>query len=109
MQDRLNAGRDIFVYCTGRIQDRTDAGQDGFRTGGMQDRTDAVKISCWRGLMQDRSNADQDIYSTGRIHDRKDAGQAMLRSRHFFGRFLHRLRKSKVPEPTPAPTKLGRL
>ena len=32
---------------------------------------------------------------------------AVLRSRHFFGRL--RLRKSEVPEPTPAPTKLGRL
>ena len=31
----------------------------------------------------------------------------VLRSRHFFG--LLRLRKSEVPEPTPAPTKLGRL
>ena len=33
--------------------------------------------------------------------------QAVLRSRHFFGRL--RLRKSEVPEPTLAPTKLGRL
>ena len=31
----------------------------------------------------------------------------VLRSRHFFGRFW--LRKSEVLEPTPAPTKLGRL
>ena len=31
----------------------------------------------------------------------------MLRRRHFFGRL--RLRKSEVPEPTPAPTELGRL
>ena len=31
----------------------------------------------------------------------------MLRSRHFFGRL--QLRKSEVPEPTPAPTKLVRL
>ena len=31
--------------------------------------------------------------------------EAVLRSRHFFGR----LRMAKVPEPTPAPTYLGRL
>ena len=33
--------------------------------------------------------------------------QSVFRSRHFFGRL--RLRKSEVLEPTPAPTKLGRL
>ena len=32
---------------------------------------------------------------------------SVLRSRHFFGRL--RLRMAKVPEPTPAPTYLGRL
>ena len=31
--------------------------------------------------------------------------KTVLLSRHFFGR----LRKSEVPEPTPAPTRLGRL
>ena len=31
----------------------------------------------------------------------------VLRSRHFFGRL--RLQVAKVPEPTPAPTYLGRL
>ena len=31
----------------------------------------------------------------------------VLRSRHIFGRL--RLPKSEVPEPTPAPTRLGRL
>ena len=33
--------------------------------------------------------------------------KAVLRSRHFFGRL--RLLMAKVPEPTPAPTYLGRL
>ena len=34
---------------------------------------------------------------------------SLLRSRHFFGRLRHLLRKPKVPEPTPAPSQLGRL
>ena len=38
---------------------------------------------------------------------KKSRYTAVLQSRHFFGRL--RLWKSKVPEPTPAPTKLGRL
>ena len=42
-----------------------------------------------------------------RIKEEKGFFLAVLRSRHFFGRL--RLLMAKVPEPTPAPTYLGRL
>ena len=60
-----------------RVQDRSDAGQEGYSTAGMQDRWDARSggMQHRTGRMQDRRDAGQEGCRTGRMQDRRDAGQ----------------------------------
>ena len=67
MQDRRDAGQE--GYSTGRMQYRKDAVQGGCSTGAIQDMCDTGKEGCWKREMQERRDAER------RDAERRDAGR----------------------------------
>ena len=67
------------------MQDRLDAGQDGYSTRRMQDRTDAA------GRILDMSDSGQVGCSTGRLLDSMDAKQNRTNARQDRCRRLRRV------------------
>ena len=55
--ERVQADARQYVRMTGRMQERTDAGQDRCWTGRMQDRSYAVQEGCRKEGMLDRGDA----------------------------------------------------
>ena len=75
MKDRSAVGQDI--CSTRRIQDRSDARQEGGRIGRIHNRSAAGQDRCSTGRMKKRSDARQDgcrTLRTGQMQNKKDAG-----------------------------------